>query len=219
MLALDEPVSDDDSISDDDEVGYTAHKTKRHSFLKDITTFIDCLMVLIPTLERANRRKPEEISSLQQVPVNFEVTEPARIYVRHVLDRFPHAAKRLAERLGEANWQRHMEIREMMHREDVDIDPGTGFAPKSKFHDSGLGSSIPGVSTYAMSTTSGTSFASSLAEKERGTLRVPPTPHEVAKGKPFQCSFCGQVLSWIRNRRDWKYVYHKFLSETQKSHS
>ena len=206
---IDELVSDGELDGDDDSFQADAlgSKTGRDSFVENATAFIECLMTLIPALERIGRpRLGIRRIHGQQESLAFYVTGPARIYVRQILDRFPNAATRLAERLGEANWQRHVEIRKRMDEglDDTVFKPENVIVPKSKFHDSGLGTSAPANSNYAMSIISQTSFASSLAEKEQGTLRVPPTPLEVAAGMPFQCSICCQVVHNIQNRRDWK---------------
>jgi hypothetical protein len=78
------------------------------------------------------------------------------------------------------------------------------FRPISEFHDSGLGSSKPARSRVSASLASHTSFQSSVSEKNKGRLRVPPTPAEVSSGKPFTCFICGQILMMIKNRIEWK---------------
>jgi hypothetical protein len=78
------------------------------------------------------------------------------------------------------------------------------FLPVSKFHDSGLGTSVPAQSDHAFSIASHTSFLSSHAESEDGKARVPPTPEQVAEGQPFDCAICGQTLTSIKSRIDWK---------------
>jgi hypothetical protein len=48
----------------------------------------------------------------------FEVSGPAKAYVSNILDKFPSADIRLIERLGEANWQRHVIIRNNQGQEE-----------------------------------------------------------------------------------------------------
>lgn len=69
----------------------------------------------------------------------------------------------------------------------------------SKFYDSGIGTSMGRQSAHDESTLSHTSFASTAVEGETVHFRVPPTPAEVAQGKPFGCSICSQTLS-LRSR-------------------
>ena len=180
---------------------------EKDRFIENIADPIGCLMNLIPTFESialpiSNRKQTDESPALAV----FEVTEPAHVYVRKILDRFPDATIGLAERLGEANWQRHNATRKRMDGgfENREHNPKSKFTAKSTFHDSGLGTSVPAESAYAATTVSKTSFASSLAEREQGDLRVPPIPIEVADKMPFTCLICGRLVHNVKNRRDWK---------------
>jgi len=74
------------------------------------------------------------------------------------------------------------------------IQVQSAFAPVSKFHDSGLGTSMASHS----------SFVSTEAESSLGRLRVPPTPDAVGNGLSFDCFVCGQRQAKIKNRVDWK---------------
>lgn len=166
------------------------------------------------TLAQAERRDVDGV----RLPVSiFNVSEPAKPYVSSVRDKFREAPVRLVERLGEANWQRHIVVRTQMAKFDEESggdiqlpdskqDVFSAFGPVSIFHDSGIGTSISASSQYAASVASHTSFASSLATEEKGSVRVPPTPVEVGVGKPFRCRICGIAQYRIRNRLDWKYV-------------
>ena len=208
ILGLDELISDDElngAETQDDTLNDL--EVDKNSFIEDIAGFINCLMDLIPTFERIDQARPSRKQTERSPTLEvFDVTEPAHVYVRQILDRFPNAQVRLAERLGEANWQRHNEICRRMDDglEESESNLNNRFVAKSRFHDSGLGTSVPAESTYAMTTASKASFASSLAEREQGSLRVPPTPVEVANKIPFTCSICHQTVHNIRDRRDWK---------------
>lgn len=144
--------------------------------------------------------------------VPFRLSVPAAIYVSMVRDKFRNAQAQLVNRLGEANWQRHQTIREQLKRpsieDDVAVDEDQDllysvFRPHTTFHDSGVGTSVP---THTNHAPSHASFQSSKVEGEHGSVRVPSTPEKVKDGKPFQCPFCGQIISNIRNRIDWKLV-------------
>ncbi|KAL9118833.1 MAG: hypothetical protein Q9187_004614 [Circinaria calcarea] len=153
-------------------------------------------------------------SAIRTVPatgIPFTVSEAARPFVLNVLDKFPLADSKLIERLGESNWQRYMTIRATMDQINKHTifgkePPRSVFTPYSVFHDSGMGTSMASASHYAASVASHTSFISSQAEEGNSTMRVPPTPPEVALNEPFECFICGHELFKIRNRVDWKWV-------------
>jgi hypothetical protein len=170
-------------------------------------------MDLLPSMEQTYRYSCDLESRLEEQSreVSFHVTEAARPYVLQVHDKFRNADVSLVERLGEANWQRFIRVRQQLAHGDQDADkqeagPETHsrFTPASKFHDSGLGSSLPGKTSFAPTVASHSSFISGLSAKEGSYVRVPPTPNEVAEGLPFECFLCKQTLSKVRNRIDWK---------------
>ena len=149
-------------------------------------------------------------SNLASVP--FAVSDPAMIYVSLIRDKFKQAHHKLVERLGEANWQRHRDIRDKMEKTELSPEERTKlsgersiacslFRPYSDFHDSGIGTSVPAQTEYAPSHTS---FLSSNTEGEHASLRVPKEPPEAGAGKLFQCFLCRCVISNVRNRIDWK---------------
>ena len=50
-----------------------------------------------------------------------------------------------------------------------------------------------------------TSFATSAADGfEHGQRRIPSLPEAHEYGSPFQCQICGDILTGVRNRADWK---------------
>jgi hypothetical protein len=50
-----------------------------------------------------------------------------------------------------------------------------------------------------------TSFATSIADGlDQGQRRIPNLPVEHEYGTPFQCQICGDVVTGVRNRADWK---------------
>lgn len=201
--------SDNDDSEDEPDGPDGGHKSEE-TIGRDIRFLTVCLMELVPTLEQSLPcvGKPAR-SAFFVPPPAFRVSEPALTYVRNVFDKFPQADIKLTERLGEANWQRHVKVRnkiDQVANDDLVESKAFVVAPFSEFRDSALGSSIPTRSQYAASAASHTSFVSSLADGEERSIRVPPTPAEVSAGKPFQCHICGHTLHRIRNRVDWKYV-------------
>ena len=195
-----------------------ANRTSKDGFsdggldvVKDLQSYIMCLVDLGYTLEhRLLCIENGRLRSSEVVPVPFHVSDAAKVYVSLVRDKFKKAEMLLVERLGEANWQRHVNVRLQIDdvsngvdEEYLREDPCTTFRPYTAFHDSGIGTSVPTQTKYA---SSHTSYNSSDAEKEEGCLRVPREPVEIGAGKPFRCYLCGKFLSSIRNRRDWKSV-------------
>jgi len=183
---------------------------------EDLNSRVQMLLDLIPTLEAtvAHVERPQaEIA--RTANESFHASGPAQIYISLLRDKFPAADTRLVERLGEANWQRHINIRKRIEQIDGSAESGptavpTGltagsmFQPQTLFHDSGIGTSVPAQSCLAPSEASHMSFISSLADKEKGAARVPPTPVEVGLGEIFRCYLCGQMQLKIKNRVGWK---------------
>jgi hypothetical protein len=175
-------------------------------------------MELLPSMENAIAyTRQTNLDDEATSAIAFQVSGPARTYVLNVYDRFARADTRLVERLGEANWQRHTALRATSTQENEPAEisstatvigyqeiPKSVFKPVSLFHDSGMGTTIPANSSYAATVASHSSFVSSLADKDSGSLRVPPTPKEVSQGIPFACEICGHILSRIKNRIDWR---------------
>ncbi len=176
---------------------------------EDLRFHIACLVDLGSTLEQSLLyAEKSRVRSSRVASVPFHVSDAAKVYILLIRDKFREAEASLVERLGEANWQRHVNVRLRMEdisngveEEDTREDPCSTFKPYSAFHDSGIGTSVPAETQYAPSHTS---FNSSDTEREEGHLRVPREPVEVGTGNPFQCYLCGDILSSIRNRVDWK---------------
>jgi hypothetical protein len=207
-------VSQDESdvFTSDDDSETTPNPTT--SCIFDISSASKRLMELLPSLEKSMAALQErKIETGTPPSISFKVSEPASYFISRVIDNFRKADINLAERLGEANWQRYERIRrqnEMIvnglelpaHRDDIVAH--SVFKPFSMFHDSGIGTSKPAESSYAISNASHTSFLTSLTKGGNGSLRVPELPEGATMGKPFQCEICGHVLSKIKNRIDWK---------------
>ena len=181
--------------------------------IEDISFATSCLMELGPSLlqnlQHAGKTRDHQ-SNLTSIP--FSVSGPAQSYVSSIREKFKGADYKLVERLGEANWQRHRNIRQNIENTEQSPEEITKvagergiacsiFRPYSEFHDSGIGTSVPAQSEYAPSHTS---FQSSNPEGEQKSLRVPREPPEVAAGKPFQCCLCKCIISNVKNRVDWK---------------
>ena len=178
-----------------------------HDFCEDVVFIVRCLMELGPSLEQnlASAGRPA-LSNPKSASVLFCLSGPAEFYVSILREKFKQASRELVERLGEANWQRHSKVRNMFI--DAKDNPAKGqptarsvFQPDMTFHDSGIGTSVPARTQYAPSDTS---FRTSNTEGALRSSRVPPTPLEASKGQSFRCYLCGDMISTVRTRTQWK---------------
>lgn len=200
--------SDDSDDSDDSEDGHNGSLTQ---ICDDLESHTAWLMEILPTLERTVHLfdPAQEREECRHGGPDFEVSEAAQHFVSQVQDKFRHADRRLVERLGEANWERFLRIRQAQEFDDgcgrtISKTAKSLFKAQSIFQDSGLGSSLPTNSICAQSLASHSSFASTASAATKGCLRVPSTPREVAAGIPFQCFLCKKTQKVLRNRVDWK---------------
>jgi hypothetical protein len=209
-----EDVEDNESLSSNG----SDMKLGESEVCNSLASQVACLMDLLPSMDNTLlHAMGRDRDGRVPATVKFQVSGPASSYIRSVYDKFSEADTKLVERLGEANWQRHTTIRlnreaptetgSTISKPGLKLESRSSFVPVSKFHDSGLGSSIPTPINDAASVRSHSSFASSLGEEDTSTLRVPPTPLEVFDEKPFTCDYCGQLLTDIRSRIDWKYDF------------
>lgn len=179
---------------------------------KDISSYVSCLMRLLPSMEHTlNVHEEQENPSS---PIEFHVSDEARTYVYHVHNKFKNADTKLVSRLGEANFQRHVAIRQKIVQKDavaggepvveeVAQAPKSTFIPTSIFHDSGFGS-MPAASNLAPTIASHSSFKTDGSRGGKTSFRVPEAPIGAYDGVPFPCSICGHVLKNIKDRYDWK---------------
>lgn len=175
--------------------------------LEDLEFDVSMLLDLLPTIEQLfqSTLNPSQKVLTGKAPV-FHVTHHAHAYVRQVRDKFQNAPIVLAERLGEANWQRHCILRQQEDEEAThELEQARSvFKPASAFHDSAIGSSIAQTPQRPMSVASYGSFASELTENGSHHNRVPREPPEVALQEPFKCKFCGTLVKNVRNRSEYK---------------
>jgi hypothetical protein len=203
-----EGVSDSGNMDLEDHEGYD----RLSMSISSLATYTTCLMDLLPSMEDAlNFASQANYEDEASSRLDFHVSGPSRTYILNIYDRFSKANPRLVERLGEANWQRHIALRNRPTKQAESVAAAieeaskSVFIPVSLFQDSGLGSSLPVQTSYAPTSASHTSFVSNQADEDSGVLGVPPTPKAVSKAIPFSCEICGQTLTRIKNRIDWKY--------------
>lgn len=171
-------------------------------------------MDLLPTLQRYC-----EIDTLQNDNVKGPTLSQntartaARPYIFQVCDKFNSMDATLADRLGEANWQRwrrlRLRIRASVSEDEWSTMRSWAFVPVYNFHDSGLESALPDTSGDEDSD-SVTSHTSHLSKQSMGSSPLKPLrfpPPEVAKGLPFKCSLCGVKVTGVRRYIDWKQVW------------
>lgn len=220
-------ISTSDSVGEDEDDDGSDSCTSGADIDEALRSRVQLAMDLVPSLE-SNLSQPEksqrESASIANEP--FHASNPAQIYISLVRDKFPEADNELIERLGEANWQRHINIRRRLERIEASEEPaplpiiqaetivGSKFQPQTLFHDSGIGTSnsagsyaAPPNAAQALaapSEASHTSFISSFTEMENEATRVPPTPAEVSIGISFRCFLCGHIQFKIKDRVGWK---------------
>ena len=163
----------------------------------EIGALIECLQELTPSIKICVMRA--ELSSMTSHP--FTVSGPAFHYIQNIRDKYDQIPVQLANRLGEANWQKHIRLRQIVeHNENHGKDEREALGAagaKSIFHDSGIGTM---ETASAHSARSSSSFLSNNTIGDGLGLHVPPIPVHAKSGDAFLCEFCGIIKYKIRNR-------------------
>lgn len=101
----------DESASSDSDTD--SEKGDFRDLLQDIIDHLrsrnQCLIDLSASLDRP-AADADFAESKPTEPTSFKISGPAEIWTRKVVDSFPNIAITLAERLGEANWQRYQRV-------------------------------------------------------------------------------------------------------------
>ncbi|KAL9631411.1 MAG: hypothetical protein Q9164_005911 [Protoblastenia rupestris] len=193
---------DSDDSSSDDAAGATA-SCNFAELHRDIASHTTHLFEATPLVQRYIDRL--EASRTEQPPIeNFSISGPAYTYVNLVKDHFQKISPQLADRLGQANWQRHQELRLTAVDETVAPQPDI-YAPQNTFRDSGYESTHTKLSQYAgsiKSHASHSSFKSTGSAADAGRPRVPSAPPGVLRGDE-PCPYCHDFVK-VSNRVDWK---------------
>ncbi|KAK7909078.1 hypothetical protein PG985_014956 [Apiospora marii] len=125
---------------------------------------------------------------------------PFQQFCDMVRTRYPEADKALVSKLGMINYERYIRCQQERESRELctssDGDEVTLPPEGSKFHDSGIGSSLPPASSYAQT-------VMSYGGGSGGSVRVPPLSAEAKSGQPFQCLACGQTIK-ARQNSEWK---------------
>ncbi|KAF5575530.1 ankyrin repeat [Fusarium pseudocircinatum] len=208
---------DTDSSSDSSSDGSLGSKVDDMSeIIQDLRTDVECLVELDPLV----RNPVPDTSSQKQKHLETSDWVPQQAFCDKVEQRFPGADKSLILRLGEANWLRYRSCQELRLAEEEfakELQPESKEDHKtvagSRFHDSGLGTSLPTMSSYAE-----TVMTYSGSDGQR--TRIPRLSEEAKQGKRFPCVACGRRhlysdlqpylcletecdMSSFRNRNDW----------------
>lgn len=183
-----------DGSSDSDRSAFSFDSLKEA--LEDLQMDTTCLLDLEPLLS-----DPIVLAEREPVrPDKYETWHPTQVYCDKISTRFPEADERLIQRLGNANFYRYLrcqETRNRMQSEEVlsnDVVKYNHDGASSKFHDSGIGSSLP--TTYA-------DTVMSYGDNEIRKVRLPPLPAHSKGGLPFACLCCGKLVS-VHTNSAWK---------------
>jgi hypothetical protein len=174
---------------------------------EDLKTNTQCLLDL-DSLIRDPAADPEPVavtcSTLEAMKT--DPWAPHEPYRDRIARRFPKAQEILVTRLAIANLNRFLRNQNARTTNLEEAEAGVVEAPaptaaessegQTKFHDSGLGTSLGTPSSYAET------VMSYRQGEERG-VRIPSLPDEAKEGKPFECLVCGQLVS-VRNNSAWK---------------
>lgn len=166
-----------------------------HELSEDLKTDVDCLIELDQMI-----RDPATDPELETAEADVSLCPwtPHQVFADKIEHRFPSAEKQLFVSLGVINYQRYLRCQterdcNQVHPEQseraVEVTAG------SKFHDSGLGSSLNPASSYAET-------IMSYRDGNR-PIRIPPLPEEAKRGEAFPCVACGRSVALTTNSQ-WK---------------
>ncbi|KAJ4392154.1 hypothetical protein N0V93_005777 [Gnomoniopsis smithogilvyi] len=166
-----------------------------HEVLEDLQMETTWLLDLEPLLS-------DPIVPLDAEPTRLDeytTWDPSQHFVDKLSTRFPGAESYLIQQIGQANYDRFLRCQENRNNsqrmDDTSVlvtDNPDGAS--SKFHDSGVGSSLP--TSYAET-------VMSYGADEVRRVRLPPLPALAKDGCPFLCVCCGKLVT-IRTNSAWK---------------
>lgn len=166
--------------------------------LEDLKVDAQCLMDLDPLF----KNPALDLSLTKQKVVETIEWAPEKVYCEKVQQRFPQASSSLVLRLGEANWACYLRLQNQRNARDEPTESAsqnvdTGTIAGSKFHDSGIGTSLPTATSYAETVMTYT------AETDGQKIRIPPLPEDAKRGESFECIACARFIR-VRSTRSWK---------------
>ncbi|PON21401.1 hypothetical protein TGAM01_v209702 [Trichoderma gamsii] len=130
---------------------------------------------------------------------------PQKFYIDKIIKDFPLINRSLASRLGNTNFERYLRCqanRDAIENEGGALltereapEPASTIITGSKFHDSGVGTSIGPTIIHPETIRS--------QSRKVQSVRVPPLPKGAKDGMPFSCIACNSNVV-ITNNSDWK---------------
>jgi hypothetical protein len=182
--------------------------SKIKSVIKEVKTYVDCLVDLSSALE-CPAVDPDHAEDESRGP-RLEKRNAHEYYSDLIVAKFPNASFDLVECLGKANWDRYQRLQlerlnnstgRTAHSDAISVRSAVlkSHPSDSEFRDSGLGTSIPTQSTTYAETI--ISFVSNVSSGNR--INVPPLPVEGRSGQPFECVACGRYIKATTNR-EWR---------------
>jgi hypothetical protein len=156
------------------------------------------------TMKLSLREYQQELKLYRRDFGLFSVTGPQVHYCRNIREGFPKASIAFVERIGAANWERFQRLKEMPYIEEV-VEPVVTAAP-SKFHDSGIGSSLQSSALLTVIQEPLSKARSRLSMNTvpgPGLSRLLKVPLEIMVSKPYQCEWCGKFLGMVDPNRQW----------------
>lgn len=182
-----------DDSSSDSESEYSTVDV--HELAEDLKTDVDCLIELDQMIrDPATDPEPE----MTEADVSLSSWAPHHVFAHKIEHRFPGADAKLFSLLGMINYQRYLRCQAERDRNQVHAEQpeqAVEVTMGSKFHDSGLGSSLNPTSSYAET-------IMSYRDGNR-SIRIPPLPEEAKRGKSFPCVACGRPVIITINSQ-WK---------------
>ncbi|KAF7553377.1 hypothetical protein G7Z17_g3655 [Cylindrodendrum hubeiense] len=162
---------------------------------QDLRTDVQCLMELDPMI----RNPVFDLLSQKQKELEEAAWAPQKAFKDKIEQRFPQADKSLTSELGEMNMERYLRCQDQRVKNELaekqQLETTSGEAETvagSKFQDSGLGTSLPTMSSYAETVMT---YSGSDGQK----TRIPPLTDEAKRGKPFPCVACDAICTRISN--------------------
>ncbi|KAJ4326715.1 hypothetical protein N0V84_002830 [Fusarium piperis] len=170
-----------------------------HELAEDLKTDVDCLIELDQML-----RDPATDPEPEMAEVNFSVSswKPQQVFVDKIENRFPGVDKLLSVSLGIVNCERFLRCQTERNTNQVNADQAGQLAEineGSKFHDSGLGSSLNPTSSYAET-------IMSYGDGNR-SIRIPRLSEQAKNGEPFSCIACGRSVTMATNSQWKRHLY------------
>lgn len=166
-----------------------------HELAEDLKTDVECLIELDQMIrDPATDLEPQTTEA--SVPIHSWL--PYQAFADRIENRFPGADKLLSVSLGTVSCHRFLRCQTERNTNQVhpaQAESHSEMAEGSKFHDSGLGSSLSPVSSYA-------DTIMSYGDGNH-SIRIPRLSAQAKNGEPFSCIACGRSVTMTTNSH-WK---------------